>query len=57
MGSAAWDTHRGVKKMLADMNALLRREPALHELDFEGTASSGSIARPRRQRAVIHTQG
>jgi 1,4-alpha-glucan branching enzyme len=30
-----WDTHRGVKKMLADMNALLRREPALHELDFD----------------------
>ena len=30
-----WDTHRGVKQMLADLNGLLRREPALHEVDFE----------------------
>ena len=31
-----WDTHRGVKKLVADLNALVRREPALHELDFHG---------------------
>ena len=30
-----WETHGGVKKMLADLNALLKREPALHEIDFE----------------------
>jgi 1,4-alpha-glucan branching enzyme len=30
-----WDTHRGVKKMVADLNALIRREPALHEVDFD----------------------
>jgi 1,4-alpha-glucan branching enzyme len=32
-----WETHGGVKKMVADLNALLRREPALHEVDFEYT--------------------
>jgi 1,4-alpha-glucan branching enzyme len=30
-----WETHSGVKKLIADLNALLRREPALFELDFE----------------------
>jgi 1,4-alpha-glucan branching enzyme len=30
-----WDTHRGVQKLVADLNQLLRREPALHEVDFE----------------------
>src|SRR3954469_6133470 len=32
-----WDTHSGVKKLVADLNAFLRREPALHEVDFEQT--------------------
>ncbi len=32
-----WETHGGVKKLVADLNALLRREPALHEIDFEYT--------------------
>jgi 1,4-alpha-glucan branching enzyme len=30
-----WDTHRGVQKTLRDLNWLYRREPALHELDFD----------------------
>jgi len=30
-----WDNHKGLSKALADINALVRREPALHELDFE----------------------
>ena len=30
------DTHRGVKKMVADLNAVYRREPALYEVDFDG---------------------
>jgi 1,4-alpha-glucan branching enzyme len=30
-----WETHSGVKKLIADLNALLRREKALFELDFE----------------------
>jgi len=30
-----WDTHQGVKKCVADLNQLYRREKALHELDFE----------------------
>lgn len=32
-----WDTHRGVKSMLADLNKLVINEPALHELDFDGS--------------------
>jgi 1,4-alpha-glucan branching enzyme len=32
-----WDTHAGVKKLVADLNGLLRREPALHQVDFEYT--------------------
>ncbi len=30
-----WDTHGGVKKMLADLNAMYRREASLHQVDFE----------------------
>ncbi len=30
------DTHRGLSKAVADLNALVRREPALHQLDFDG---------------------
>ncbi len=29
-----WETHRGVQKLIGDLNALVRDEPALHELDF-----------------------
>jgi 1,4-alpha-glucan branching enzyme len=32
----SWDTHKGVKRMLADLNHLIANEPALHELDFSG---------------------
>ena len=31
-----WHTHRGVQKLVADLNALYRREPALYEQDFNG---------------------
>jgi len=30
------DTHRGLSNAVADLNALIRREPALHQLDFDG---------------------
>ncbi|MEX2176077.1 MAG: 1,4-alpha-glucan branching protein GlgB [Pirellulaceae bacterium] len=30
-----WETHGGVKQLVADLNKLLRTQPALHELDFE----------------------
>lgn len=29
-----WETHRGVQKLVADLNHLVKREPALYELDF-----------------------
>jgi len=32
-----WETHGGVKKLVSDLNGLLKREPALHEVDFEHT--------------------
>jgi 1,4-alpha-glucan branching enzyme len=31
-----WESHQGLQKLVADLNHLVRREPALHELDFEG---------------------
>jgi 1,4-alpha-glucan branching enzyme len=31
-----WEPHRGLQKCMADLNQLYRREPALHEVDFEG---------------------
>ena len=36
MGPAAVGHASGVQKLVADLNALYRREPALHELDFDG---------------------
>jgi len=30
-----WDSHRGLQRMIADLNALHAREPALHALDHE----------------------
>ena len=32
-----WESHQGVQKFVADMNQLVRREKALHELDFDGS--------------------
>jgi 1,4-alpha-glucan branching enzyme len=32
-----WDSHHGVQRLMADLNKLLRNEPALHEVDFEGS--------------------
>jgi 1,4-alpha-glucan branching enzyme len=32
----AGERHRGLSRTLADLNDLVRREPALHELDFDG---------------------
>ncbi|MDZ4821341.1 MAG: 1,4-alpha-glucan branching protein GlgB [Planctomycetota bacterium] len=29
-----WEAHRGVQKLVADLNHLVKNEPALHELDF-----------------------
>jgi len=31
-----FDTHQGLKKLVADLNQIYRREPALHEVDFDG---------------------
>ncbi len=30
-----WDTHQGIKKLVADLNHLYRREPSLYEVDFD----------------------
>jgi 1,4-alpha-glucan branching enzyme len=32
-----WQSHQGVQRYLADLNALYRREPAMHQVDFEWT--------------------
>ncbi len=31
----AWDTHRGVMKLVEDLNRLLKQQPALHQRDFQ----------------------
>jgi len=31
-----WDSHRGLRKCVADLNHLYRKEKALYELDFDG---------------------
>lgn len=31
-----WASHQGLQKCVSDLNQLYRREPALHEVDFEG---------------------
>jgi 1,4-alpha-glucan branching enzyme len=31
-----WDSHRGLQKCVADLNALMIREKSLHQLDFDG---------------------
>jgi len=30
-----WDSHKGLQKMIGDLNAVYRNEPSLHEVDFE----------------------
>jgi 1,4-alpha-glucan branching enzyme len=32
-----WPSHQGLKKCVADLNAMLRREASLHENDFDGS--------------------
>lgn len=32
-----WDTHKGLQKLVADLNTLYRSEPALYEQDFDGS--------------------
>ncbi|MEX2119291.1 MAG: 1,4-alpha-glucan branching protein GlgB [Pirellulales bacterium] len=31
-----WPSHQGLQKYVADLNQLYRREPALHQMDFDG---------------------
>ena len=31
-----WETHRGMQRLVADLNHLVQREKALHEIDFNG---------------------
>lgn len=30
------ETHQGIQKLIADLNGVYRREPALHQVDFDG---------------------
>jgi 1,4-alpha-glucan branching enzyme len=32
-----WDSHKGLQKCVADLNKLIRRETALHQIDFDYT--------------------
>lgn len=35
-GLTAYDRHQGIQRLVSQLNALLRAEPALHEVDFGG---------------------
>ena len=60
--SLEWDllqyrTHRGLQRLVADLNALYRREPALHEVDFDWQGLRvDRLQRRGRQRAVVHSR-
>ena len=30
-----WESHQGLQRLVSDLNRLIRREPALHQVDFE----------------------
>ena len=30
-----WDSHKGIKRLVTDLNRLYKNEPALHQIDFE----------------------
>lgn len=32
-----WDSHKGLQKMVGDLNRIYREQPALHEVDFDGS--------------------
>ncbi len=32
-----WDSHKGVKQLVGDLNRIYRNEPALYEVEFEGS--------------------
>jgi 1,4-alpha-glucan branching enzyme len=32
-----WEPHRGLRRLVSDLNRLYKREPALHQIDFEWT--------------------
>jgi 1,4-alpha-glucan branching enzyme len=48
-GALAEARHAGVRAWVADLNALLRAEPALHELDFEASGFEWIDARDADQ--------
>jgi len=31
-----WESHRGVKKLVSDLNRIYREQPALHQVEFDG---------------------
>ncbi len=50
--------HRGLQRLVTDLNALYRREPALHEVDFDWRGISvDGLQRRGRGRAVVCAAG
>jgi 1,4-alpha-glucan branching enzyme len=50
------DSHAGLQRWVADLNRLLRLEPALHELDFEGAGFSWIDCADVEQSVVCFTR-
>ena len=49
-----WESHQGLQKLVADLNALYRREPALYEVDFDYTGFEWVDAHSRDQSVLAY---
>ncbi len=49
-----WDTHSGVQKLVADLNALYRREPALFEQEFNGNGFEWVDCHSSNDSVLVH---
>lgn len=49
-----WDSHRGIQKLLADLNAMYRREPALYQQEFDGNGFEWIDCHSRDDSVLVH---
>ena len=53
-----WASHQGLQKCVADLNRIYRREPALHQVDFDPAGFEWiDCHNYQRQRAELHAAG
>ena len=49
-----WDTHGGIQKLVADLNAMYRREPALFEQEFDGNGFEWIDCHSSNDSVLVH---